>query len=131
MSELSHAEKMYNKGLKPTRVQMVLSILIDARIKNDNFRINENPRHYISGGYRPLWALRGQFKGGDSAGRRLRELRSHIPIEKKSHKYGNKTIVIYRLNLTLDEVLWYPWGEAFTLPFNWTYKEIKGQLELL
>jgi len=151
---MTHAQKMFDSGLKPTRRQIILSMLIDARIKNDLFCIYENPitnkRHYISGGYRPMWSFRGQREGGDCADRRLRELRADHKepemdkndfIFKKTHIFKDwdsikgvdksHSIVIYRLNMTADEALVYPWDEAFTLPFNWVYKEIKGQIELL
>ena len=41
------------------------------------------------------------------------------------------TIVIYRIKMTQGEALAYDWTEAFKLPFNWVYKELKGQLSLL
>lgn len=145
---------MYNSGLIPTRRQQILSMLIDARIKNDLFCIHENPittnKSYISGGYRPTWAFRGQFVGGDCGDRRCRELRADHKepdkpksdfIFKKTHvfkdwdsvkgKMKTRSIVIYRLTMTADEALAYDWDKAFTLPFTWVYKEIKGQLSCL
>ena len=154
MSELSHAQKMFNSGLMPTREQKALSLLIDARLQNKKVCIHENPitnkRHYVSGGYLPVWEFRGKYEGGSSGARRLRELRANHKepekdkndfIFKKTHLFEDwdsvkcimKThrVVIRRLKMTPDEVLAYPWDKAFTLPFNWKYKEIKGQLELL
>ena len=144
---MTHAQKMYNSGLIPTRRQQILSMLIEARVKNDLFCIYENPitrnRYYISGGFRPTWSFRGQFIGGDCGARRCRELRrdhksSDMPkndwIEKKDHFFEDwdtlkgKTIrrkrVIFRLTMNADEALTYDWTEAFTLPFNWIYSEI-------
>lgn len=143
---------MYAAGFVPTRRQQILSMLIEARIKNDIFLVYRNPvttnPHYISGGYRPTWAFRDQFTGGDCGDRRCRELRAdHKPadmpkndwIQKKTHrlkywdavkgKMRSKSIVIFRLKMSADKALAYPWHAAFILPFKWVYREFNGQVE--
>lgn len=75
---------MYNEREKEeikrrlrTRAQKVLFRLWVAKLRNEVFFLDriyhEEP---ISGGWLPLWALRGPLIGGDCADKRLRELRN-------------------------------------------------------
>ncbi|MBC8377201.1 MAG: hypothetical protein H8E26_14245 [FCB group bacterium] len=65
---------------------------------------------WISGGWTPLFMLRGPFTGGDSAGRRVRELREMgWPIIDKDHEYEHgktRRMHIYALGVDPRTMDW-------------------------
>lgn len=67
-----------------TDKQRVLFRLWRAKYENEVFWLDGMTRkEAISGGWLPMWALRGSMLGGDSADRRLRQLRDENGIQFK------------------------------------------------
>jgi len=117
-----------------TQTQKVLVELIRLRRDNVVVLLSHSPyaqNNYISGGWAPVWYFQRPDCGGSDAGRQIRflRLRHGLPIEMKSHTYisGNnrqKTIPIYRIGLTPEQIQAQDWTPAFKQPFNWHYQSI-------
>jgi len=101
--------------LKTTQ-QKILYTLYYGRHENGRFNLAPYNREggWISGGWLPMYAMRGPLLGGDSADRRLRELReAGWPIIDKEHKFVvggvKRNMHIYALGV-----------DPGTLDWDWT-----------
>jgi len=98
--------------LKYTK-QKILYTLYQGRRQNGKFNLASynHSGAWISGGWLPLYALRGPIIGGDSAGRRVRELHElGWPVINKEHKFVvggvKRSIRIYALGVTPSSLDW-------------------------
>ena len=118
--------------------QKILAELIRVRRNNIAFYLSDSlyaENKVISGGWRPGYYFQTKSIGGSDAIRRIRKLRDagnghNVPIELKAHQYTDgmskdRSVYIYRLALTVEQVNNYNWDNAWSKPFaGWRFNRI-------